>query len=258
MDKKPINKIIEELDIWKGDVVLVSSDLVRLWSEYRKHHNDFSAQKIIECIQHKIGVEGTLLFPTYSWDFCHGLGFDYRLTSPSTGGLGRTALEMGGFRRTSHPIYSFAVWGKDRELLCAMDNKSAFGKDSPFEYLKSVGAKNLTVGVIFNHCFTFAHYVEECASVPYRYLKQFTGEYIDNEGEKSIRTYLMLVRNLDLNVINTPKIDAFMDEKLVRQSATHYGVEFKIVYFAEAFDLIYDDIIHNRARNIAAYVGQED
>ena len=254
---KQLFEIIGELAINRGDSVMVASDIVKFWAEYRKMYKDFSLVALIGLLQEKVGQEGTLIFPTYSWDFCHGKGFDSHRTAPFTGALGKQALKMEGFRRTQHPIYSFAVWGKDRDLLCAMQNKSAFGPDSPFAYLHH-HAKNLIIGVIFNHCFTFAHYVEECCRVPYRYLKDFTDRYVDENGVESQRTYSMLVRDLDLNVVNVPLIDDFMNSRALRQHLVYYGVDFKLVLFEEAYALIEEDILYNRARNFVSYTGQED
>ena len=47
---------------------------------------------------------------------------------------------------------------------------------------------------------TFHHHVEEMMSVPYRYMKNFTGDYIDLDGNKLEKTYSIYVRNLNEKV----------------------------------------------------------
>lgn len=255
MEKISLEQIIEGLDINAGARLMVSSDITRLWGEYRKYYKDFTPQRLIELLQKKVTCEGTLIFPTYSWDFCHGKGFDYYNTIPRTGGLGRIALSMEGFRRTQHPIYSFAVWGKDAAELCAMKNKSAFGIDSPFNYMKEKYVEHLMIGIPFIKGYTFVHYVEELVGVPYRYLKDFTGSYIDENGNESIRTYSMNVRDLDMDMIQIDAVEGYL-EPLVRQKKVYYGTAFKLINFAESFLLIKDDIVNNRSRNFVTYKGQ--
>lgn len=86
-------------------------------------------------LQTIVGAEGTLLFHTFFWSFCHGGTFDYDKTLGETGILSNRALKRLDFIRTQHPIYSFAVWGKDARYLAALNNVDAFAHDSPFEYM---------------------------------------------------------------------------------------------------------------------------
>lgn len=255
MENISLEQIIEELDISIGTELMVSSDITRFWGEYRKYFRDFSPQRLIELLQKKVTCEGTLIFPTYSWDFCEGKGFDYYNTIPRTGGLGRVALSMEGFHRTQHPIYSFAVWGKGAEELCALQNKSAFGIDSPFNYLKENKVEHLMIGIPFIKGYTFVHYVEERVGVPYRYLKDFTGKYIDKDGNETVRTYSMNVRDLDMDMIQIDAVEGYL-EPLVRQKNNYYGTEFKLINFAESYPLIKEDIENNRSRNFVTYKGQ--
>lgn len=250
-----LQEIIEMLDIKTGQPLMISSDITKLWAEYRKTKTKFVPQEFIELLQKKVTKDGTLIFPTYSWDFCHGEGFDYYKTIPRTGGLGRVSLSMPGFRRTQHPIYSFAVWGKDADKLCKMNNISSFGNDSPFSYFNEQAVDHLMIGIPFTKGFTFAHYVEELIGVPYRYLKDFEGKYVDDKGVESIRTYSMNVRDLDLDVINSEGISHLLEEN-VRQKAIFYDVEFRIINYADAFPKIFNDIKYNKARSIAEYKGQ--
>lgn len=251
-----LQQLVEQLDIKPKKPLMVSSDITRLWAEYRKVFGTFSPQEWIELLEQKVTEEGTLIFPTYSWDFCHGEGFHYFRTIPRTGGLGRIALQMTGFRRTKHPIYSFAVWGKDAEKLCEMTNQSAFGGDSPFHYMNQEKADHLMIDLSFTKGYTFVHYVEELVGVSYRYQKDFTGKYIDETGKETIRTYSMYVRNLDLNLQYIDTIEELLCNT-VRQRKWYYGVEFKLINYGDSFPIIKRDIIENKSRKIAVYKGQE-
>ena len=61
--------------------------------------------------------------------------FDYKKTPSNCGSLSNIALQRSDFKRTKHPIHSFAVFGKHKNYLCNLENKSSWGEDSPFKFL---------------------------------------------------------------------------------------------------------------------------
>ena len=255
--EKIINTI-KQLGVNEGDVLFVSSDITRLIWNIQQVTEDISVNMIIDALQGIIGVNGTLIFPTYNWGFCKGETWNYHKTKCLTGALGLVALKRADFKRTQHPIYSFAVWGKDQDLLCAMTNTSSFGADSPFAYLEHRQAKNLVIDVPLNHCFTFVHYVEQqSGAVTYRYEKNFTAKYVDEDGHESIRTYSMFVRDLDIDVENIlePIEQQMLDEKVATRT-TLYDVPITLIDLRKSRDLIMEDILNNRSRKICKYVGQ--
>ena len=198
----------------QGDIVLLTSDIMQLMFTAVRNGERFDRDAFLDAILNGerfdrdafldailgvIGQEGTLLIPTFNWDFCHGVAFDYHKTPCKTGALGGFALGRADFRRTQHPLYSFAVAGKDQQMLCDMHNVSSFGADSPFGYLERCHAKNVIIGIHYTDCFTFVHHCEEvCGVNTYRFQKTFTGLYIDAEGRESTRSYSMLVRSYEL------------------------------------------------------------
>ena len=124
------------MGIEKGDIILLSSDITDLYIQCRKHGEKLDLNVLLDKFQEAIGPEGTLLIPTYNWGFCKGKTFDYKNSPSKTGVIGDTALKRKDFRRTKHPIYSFAVWGKDIDYLCSLDDVESFGPNSPFAYLE--------------------------------------------------------------------------------------------------------------------------
>lgn len=194
-----------KLELKKGDSVFISSDITRLGEICMDHGDKFRPNDLLESVMEVIGPTGTILLPTYNWGFCHGETFDYCRTKGKTGSLGNIALKRSDFKRTQHPIYSFAVWGKDQEYLCNLPNKSAFEEESPFGYLRRNHAINIIINVPLEHSFTFTHYVEQMMEheleIYYRYHKDFTSVYRDADGNEEVRTYSMFVRYLDLEPI---------------------------------------------------------
>ena len=256
-------KYIKYLDIpricgiKKDDVVFVSSDITDLFITCKRNGEIFDANTFIDKLIESVGAEGTLLFPTYNWDFCKGITFDYNKTKCLTGFLGQVALKRKDFRRTKHPIYSFAVYGKDKDYLCNLDNVSSFGSNSPFAYFEKVGAKNVIIGLHYNECFTYNHYVEQKVGVPYRFEKTFKANYIDELGNSEMRCYSMYVRYLDLDVdTNFIEMGQELEDKGVSVLKIINGIPFRIIDMKKCVPLIENDIRYNKCRKICIYTGQ--
>ncbi|MBR5407715.1 MAG: DUF4910 domain-containing protein [Lachnospiraceae bacterium] len=248
------------LHLKKGDNVYVTSDVKQLLYNCMQKGDDTDLNILIDGIIDIIGKDATLVFPTFNWSFCKGEAYDHYKTPCKTGSLGKLALKRGDFARTKHPIYSFAVWGKDKEAMCAMDNKSSFGPDSPFAFMVDHGYRNLFIDKDTQHSFVFVHYAEESSGlVPYRYLKDFTADYTDATGKTRQATYSMNVRNLGMDVENTilPLEDEFI-EKGIEEKFFVSGIEYKIIELKQSHPIIVNDVINNRSRRVCSYIGQDD
>jgi aminoglycoside N3'-acetyltransferase len=58
----------------------------------------------------------------------------------------------------------------------------------------------MVIGLAYNDSMTFFHHVEEMEGCGYRYMKTFTGPYVDAAGNRSERTVTMFVRDVDRGV----------------------------------------------------------
>ncbi len=257
-----LRDLAKQLQLNRGDGVYVTSDVKGLL--YTSMHNDDETDLniLIDGIIDIIGEEGSLVFPTFNWSFCGGTPFDYHKTPAKTGSLCKIALERKDFRRTKHPIYSFAVWGTDTDDLCALENKSSFGDDSPFAYMVEHGYRNLFIDKDLEHSFVFVHYAEQSVGNlyrNYRYLKDFTADYTDENGVTTKRTYDMNVRALDRDVTNV--IYAFEDEFIEKGIMKRFYIndlEFKIIELNRSHPILQEDVRHNRRRRICSFIGQDD
>lgn len=248
-------------DIHEGDIVFISSDAGLMAYEAFKNKAAKSAADLnafIDGLIDVVGPSGTVILPTYNWDFCKGITFDYRHTPCRTGALGKLALKRKDFRRTKHPIYSFAVHGKYQNQLVSMNNTDSFGIDSPFHFFREHNVINIIIDVSLLHSFTFVHYVEEISGVvKYRYIKNFTAGYIDENGAEDVRTYSMFVRDLDLNVESA--IDPIEEDLLYCNAEKKFCVNSSVIRrleFAKAFPVILDDVCKNHSRKLCTYKGQ--
>ncbi|MBR5970412.1 MAG: AAC(3) family N-acetyltransferase [Lachnospiraceae bacterium] len=236
-------------DLRTGDSVWLSSETVRLAFLCKKNGMRFDPSLLIDAFQSVLGEEGTLLLPVFSFEFSNHGHYDYLHTKGTTGVLGNTALSRGDFRRTLHPMHSFAVWGKDRELLCGMTNTHSFGEDSPFAYCKERNVTQLMLGTDYVHSMTFVHYVETVCRVPYRFAKQFTGTYVTAEGRGEARTCDYAARRPEVGTTEQfNRIGAVLEEKGIATVHRFQGIESRVVQLGKSFDPIREDILHNRCR----------
>jgi len=247
-------QIIENLNIKKGDSLLLIADLTNILIDCKNNNEKFDGNKFIDSIIKKIGLKGTLLLPTFNFDFCKGKDFDYINTVPKTGALPKIGLSRKDFKRTKHPIHSFAVWGSGKEELCNLDNLSSFGNDSPFSYLHKKNVKNLTIGLDYKLGFTMVHYCEEKVGVNYRLLKEFKGFYIDKNKKRELKTYKMYVRK-DVQLNTMTGIKPELDEIL--KSKNEY-IKYKInnnIIFSLNLKIIADILIDNiKAKSDMVYL----
>lgn len=247
-------KLIGKMNLQKEDKIFIASDIQKLGLQFYELGERFDLDYFIEKLQEEIGEKGTLIFPTYNWDFCKGVTFDYQKTKSKTGVLSQKALTRKDFVRTKHPIYSFAVWGKDSEKLYSMNNISSFGSDSPFAYFEEENYKMIFLDVSFTDSLTFTHYLEEKLNVEYRFLKSFKGKYIDENNLESEREYSMYVRYLDFEVgHNMDKIEEMAEKNNILKVDNFYNIPIKSCYLQEIGTLIEKDIKENGSLNIAQY-----
>lgn len=255
-----IKNLAAALHLNRGDNLLVTSDVKQLLYDLYSHNDDTDLNILIDGMIDIIGPEGTLVFPTFNWNFCKGEAFDIRKTISKTGSLGTVALKRDDFKRTKHPIYSFAVWGKGQEELCSMTNKSSFGKDSPFTYLYENHFRNLFIDKDLQHSFVFVHYCEEqVGGLCYKYMKDFFGDYTDENGVTTHNAcYSMYVRDLDLDVQNMiyPFEEEFIEKGIMERFSVN-DIEYKIIDLYKSYPVIVDDIRHNRSRRVFSYIGQD-
>lgn len=250
-------EIIDRIDdIKEGDKVYLISDILELSVVSKKNGEKFDRDIFIDTLMKKVGPEGTVMIPTFNWGFCKGELFDIRKTVSRTGALGNAAMKRSDFKRTKHPIYSFMVWGKDQKKLTEMDPKDGFGPGSIFEYMHKENVKALVVGLHTMAGLTFCHYVEQAVGVPFRYVKDFTAEYIDEEGKCSLKTYSMCVRDLEMDpqyVDEFRPLGNILEALNVSVNYNFNDIEFHVVDLVNMYKVEEIDILLNDSRNMYVY-----
>ena len=260
-----ISNLTEEfnkLGVVSGDILYVASDVTHLTLDAcrqcgLKSKNDIDSfyGLLIDGMQNLVGPDGTLLFPAFTWSFCKGIPYDARTTPGEVGAINNWILNnRADFKRTAHPLYSFLVWGHDADELVSMNNRTAWGADSPFAYLHNKHAKNLIIDVSLGGSFTFLHYVEETIRVPHRYFKDFHGQYTDADGRSGERTYTMYVRDLDIESKQVTPDDCLVEAQVAKK--TMFGkIGIQLVDLAAAFPVIEDNLKNRNGDNWYDFFG---
>ncbi len=199
MKKLFFESYFEKIKLKKGDNILVCSNLLKILILKKRYSFNFNPNDILDALISVVGTTGTILIPTYNWDFCRGLGFNYKKTPSNSGTLGNFALKRSDFERTKHPIYSFAVYGKKKRYLTSLKNKNCFSKSSPFGHLIKNNGKNVFIDIndIYIDAFTFMHVAEQEVGIDYRFIKIFSGKYVHKNIKNNKAKFKMYVRKLD-------------------------------------------------------------
>lgn len=257
----PYQEIVMQIDeIKKGDIVYVVSDILELTKNARNNGERFNIAFFVKSLQEKVGEEGTLLFPTFNWEFCKGKAFDYKRTPGKTGALGNKVLRIEGFKRSKHPIYSFAIWGNKQKELCEIDPPNSFGENTVFDFLHDNYAKALIIGLPSLVGLTYLHQIEKKVGVPYRYDKEFTAIYIDEFGKSEEKTYSMYVRDLDMNPLHINGFEPlarWIEEENKSRRYEFNGVEFHTLKLRDIAPMIEADILSNDSKKMYHYRGQK-
>ncbi len=242
---------IDKLNIKSGERIWLSSELIKMMLLFKKTNTKFDGSELLDSFQEALGREGTLILPTFSFEFSNAGKYDVIHSKGTSGALGNIALLRGDFKRTQHPMHSFAVWGKDIDRLISMNNKNSFGVDSPFGYCVGNHVRQIILGTDYVHALTIVHYAEYVCNVPYRFAKSFTGTYVDKEGNEEERTYDYAARRLEIKPIEVfNRIGAVLEAEGVSKKLFINGLECYDIDLASSFPIICNDIVNNQCRNI--------
>ncbi len=241
--EKDITDAFREAGCRKGDVIFVHSD-VGVFGKLLCLDRKLSLGSICNAIKESVGPAGTVIMPTFTYSFCKGDPFDVNNSKSTVGVLSEYFRNLPDVVRTLHPIFSVAIWGKQKDELAAV-GKDSFHRNSIFGKLHEIKGKIVFFGARFQTC-TYVHYVEQMHGIPYRYMKNFKGKVIsgDREWEDSCT---FLVRDLGKKVLSDfSKLKKhFLENNLMKQITLGNGSILLVgadVLFDECRRLLDEDI----------------
>jgi aminoglycoside 3-N-acetyltransferase len=158
-----------------GEVVFVHSSLSAFG------HVQGGADAVVEALLECVGLDGTVVVPTFTWEMFHhcdadAVVFDLTHTPSNTGRITEVFRRRSKAIRSEHLCHSVAAIGPhSREVMG--EGVRSFGAGSSFDALYRLDARCLLLGVGFNVC-SALHAVEETMQVPYRDYRDFAGAVV--------------------------------------------------------------------------------
>lgn len=256
MNKNEIARALSEewraAGISEGDTVLLHSRASRTLRRIKSMGSTPDPAVIIDSFLLAVGDDGTLMLPLFNFDFTKGVPFDIRNSPSQMGALTETGRLWPGAVRTGHPIYSFSVIGKNAQAFRGIQNFSGYGEDSPFGLLHRMEGKIAVLDLPDQNSMTFYHYVEESLEAPYRYHKTFTGQYIDEDGAESTKTFGLFVRNLEKGVAThvDPMGEILWEKGLYTGCRPKEGCGLRVISASRMFDEVATVLREGRAEGL--------
>lgn len=197
--KKKLTSLFKNLKILPGDNVLIHSNAAGI-HQFLNNKKDKNLKYFIKVILEYIGKKGTLVIPTYNYDFTKQKTFDKKKSPSHVGELGNFLIKYKSSNRTFEPVFSHIVFGKLKKELFSCDINEAFGDKSIFNYILNRDFKIL--------CFccspatiTFIHFIEKKVKVNYRYDKYFKSCNIIGNKRKNIKyKYFVGKKHINYNL----------------------------------------------------------
>ena len=221
----------QKLGVAVGDTLLVHSSY-KSFGEV-----DGGPETVVRALETSLGEDGTLIMPTFNFDFNKGVPWDVRKTRSKMGALTEIVRMDPMAKRVFHPFYSFAILGKHAEMLGSLRYKSAYERNSVFGKLRDLDGKIMVIGLSYNNSMTFFHHIEQMEGVDYRFLKQFTGEVTDENGNTYTDTFEMLVRDVDKGVMTmVDPMGALMEEAGIIKSHKIGDADVKLMKANEVYE----------------------
>jgi aminoglycoside 3-N-acetyltransferase len=185
----------------QGDVLMVHSALHRL-GLLNGVAIDSMCEKIFDTFIEYLGDKGTLLVPSFYYEYARfGTPWD-KATSPaskSVGGFTQYATARNDKVRSLNPIFSVSGFGYNADNICGGGSAAAFGTDSPWDRMTSFDAKILSFGRPNFIPGTYLCYILQRYGVPYMYNKLYETECTTN-GAPIPQKATAFVRYLDYDL----------------------------------------------------------
>jgi len=190
-----VEMALRSLGLYEGEAVFLHSDIGVFGKAATLDRHAFLSS-ILNAFTRILTPKGLLVMPTFTYSFCEGKIYDREHSKSTTGSLTEFFRTSPGVVRTSHPIFSTALWGARAETVKKVGTDS-FDEHSIFGRMHQEDGSIVFFGVPF--WTTFVHYIEQKHGIPYRFIKTFEGTIVEGgNSRKSESTYL--VRPLDGSV----------------------------------------------------------
>jgi aminoglycoside 3-N-acetyltransferase len=179
--------------IGAGDLLMLHSDAL-VAAQFRGVPEPQRIDLVLDAVLSAIGPQGTLIVPTFTYSFTKNEIFDLDYSPSTVGQITERFRHRPGVLRSRHPLFSIAAQGPLGQAFATSATSDCFGPGTAFDLLYRHGGKIACLGCGFDRI-TFVHYVEQRASVDYRYNKRFDG-LVRRDGIEVAGSVQYLVRDL--------------------------------------------------------------
>jgi len=191
--KNKVKKILDKLKIKNGDHLILHGNLALISQIKSSKSIDLKLKFFIDQLKKKIGKNGVVFIPAFTYSFCKKKKFNINNTKSEIG-LFSELIRKFYNNRTHHPIFSFTVIGKKKGY-SKVSLKSCFGKNSFFDNFKKNNGKIICLGSGFSSI-TFLHHIEEFCKVNYREYRLFSGNiFLTKNKKRKISTNYFVRKN---------------------------------------------------------------
>jgi len=197
----------KKIGLSSGDALLVHSSFKSFGGV------EGGPQTVISALRSILTEKGTLIVPTFNYDFCDGKPYDVKKTPSKMGIISELVRTDSSSKRTLDPVFSFAILGKHRDYLANLKYEHSFGPNSTFAKLRELDAKIMIIGLSYNESLTFFHHIEETQGCDYRYFKEFRGTITGYDDVKQDSKIVLFVRDIERGVQNSVDKMGFIMEQ---------------------------------------------
>lgn len=209
--------------------------------------------ELLDSFLEAVGDDGTLILPSFSFGFCHGEPMDVRHTKGITGILGETARQRPDAVFSAHPVYRFVILGRlahqfrDATEPCTFRDATAYGHGSMWGWLRRHGGRIGVLDLPGQNALTAVHHAEETSGAHWRFHKQFSGDYTDENDITTHRTCSIYVRRPDIQTNVNPLDAALWQAGLYQGAPPHVQAGLRTI---DA------NVFHDFTRNVIAAIQQ--
>ena len=226
---------------------LTNGDVLLVHSSYKSFGGvEGGPQTVIDALRSILTEDGTLIVPTFNYDFCDGKPFDIKKTPSKMGIISELVRTDSNSKRTIDPVFSFAILGKHRDYLAELRSEHSFGPNSIFAKLRELDAKIMIIGLAYNESMTFFHHIEETQGCDYRYFKEFKGSITNYDDVKQDGKIIIFVRDIERGVQNAvDKMGSIMEQEGIVKNTIIGKSEIKIMKVNDVYQRTVEEMKKN-------------
>lgn len=219
LNKLNLKRVLHKLGVQDGSIIYITGNLRNLGFPESQEYQRITGKKNIlsfylEAILETVGKNGTIVFPTHTFDLVGSDKVFNLQNTPTKYTLSeylRTNLEV---RRQIHPYASIAAFGKhSKEIISDKITKHPYGIDSPYNFFENNKCIFISLGILAREAISAVHYCEFKAGVPYRYTKSFKHRIIVN-GYESLEEFFLFVWYRHVRILRDKNLKIFSLEKI--------------------------------------------